>query len=413
VKYRYQAFEKSGKPAGGVVEAATADDARELLRRQELFVTDVRAAEDAGAQADAPRAGRPAAKVKAGKRLRFLATFARQLHVLIASGTPVVQGLSAIERQMQNVDWRNVVAAVREKVETGAPVAEAMATQPLYFDPVCRSLVAAGESSGTLATMLERLATLSRKQLQLRSTIVGAMVYPSLLMALGVNVVLVMLLFVLPRFSGLFESLDSPLPPTTKILLAVSEFLRSQGLYVAGGLAVAGTAVWRWFARGTGRAAVGALVLRAPKIGLLIRDLTTARLARMLGVLLESRVPLLDALGLTRQAAAHPNYEALIGRAQDAVTRGESVSSVLGQSELITPAVQEALRTGEQSGKLGEPLVQMANFLDEENEVVIKALTTLLEPAILVVLGLVVGVMALSMFLPLFDLVSAASGGAK
>jgi type II secretory pathway component PulF len=133
----------------------------------------------------------------------------------------------------------------------------------------------------------------------------------------------------------------------------------------------------------------------------------------MLGVLLESRVPLLDALGLTCETAVHPAYRALIERAKDAVTRGESVSSVLGQSDLINPAVQVALRTGEQSGRLGEPLVQMADFLDEENEVVVKALTTLLEPAILIVLGLIVGVMALSMFLPLFDLVSAASGGAK
>jgi type II secretory pathway component PulF len=411
MKYRYQAFEKSGKAVGGVVDAVTVEEARDLLRRQDLFVTDVRSAEEAAAPGAVSR--RRPAKVGAGARLRFVATFARQLNVLVASGTPLVQALGAIERQMINPRWREVVAAVRERVETGTPVAEAMGARPEYFDAICRSLVAAGESSGTLGAMLERLATLARKQLHLRSAITGALVYPSLLMALGVNVVLVMMLFVLPRFSGLFESLDSPLPPTTKCLLAVSEALRSHGLYALGGLGVAAFALWHWLARGSGGATVAVLSLRAPKVGLILRNLTTARIARMLGVLLESRVPLLDALGLTCETAVHPAYRALIERAKDAVTRGESVSSVLGQSDLINPAVQEALRTGEQSGRLGEPLVQMADFLDEENEVVVKALTTLLEPAILIVLGLIVGLMALSMFLPLFDLVSAASGGAK
>lgn len=423
MKFVYIAFEKSGKSTASSIEAASADEARDLLRRQGLFVTDLRAGEASNTvtgsvvppspTAAPARRKRSTARVSAAKRLKFLATFARQLNVLVSSGTPLVQALAAIERQLEQPHLAAIVAAIRERVETGVPLSDAMREHPQYFDAVTRSLIAAGESSGSMAVMLERLAALARKQSQLRSAVVGAMVYPSLLMTLGVGVVILMLCFVLPRFSGLFESLDSPLPASTKFLLFLSELLRTYWWAALGGGVAAFLGLRQWFRAGSGKATVDALLLRAPKIGKLTRNLITARLARLLGVLVKSGVPLLEALDLTKQAALNARYTQLIARAEDAVSRGESISSVLGNSELVNPAVQEAVRNGEASGKLGDPLVQMADFLDEENEVVIKALTTLLEPAILVVLGAVVGLMAMSMFLPLFDLVSAASGGGK
>ncbi len=414
MKFSYKAFDKAGKAAAATIDAAGADEAREILRRQGFFVTHLDAQKGDNAPAEGPsRAAGSTGKVGAGKRLKFLTTYARQLHVLISSGTPIVQALSAIERQVEHAQWKRVAQAIRERVETGVPLSHAMNEHPRYFDAVCRSLVQAGETSGALGPMLERLAVLTRKQSHLRSTIVGAMVYPCLLCALGVSVVVLMLLFVLPRFAGLFANLDSPLPPSTKFLLFLSEGLQNYWWVIVPALVGAGWGAKKWLGSARGKQKIDELLLRAPKIGKLTRSLITARLSRMLGVLLESRVPLLEALGLTRQAAINIRYADLIARAEDAVSRGETISSILGNTDLINPAVQEALRNGEQSGKLGQPLVQMADFLDEENEVVIKALTTLLEPAILVVLGAIVGLMALSMFLPLFDLVSAASGGDK
>jgi type II secretory pathway component PulF len=410
--FTYQAFDATGRQSAGTLEAASADEARQNLRADGLFVTSIEQKDD-GPAAAAGSAGRKEKLPSAGKRLRLLSAFARQMHVLVSSGTPTVQALVAIERQAEDPHWGRVVSGIRTRVETGIPLSAALADKPAIFDAVCRSLVAAGESSGNMPAMLDRLATLTRKQLQLRRSITGALVYPSLLMSLGVVVVIVMLAFVLPRFSGLFENLDSPLPPSTKFLLFLSDVLRGYWWAVLGALAVVFVALRHWFLHGSGKQTINTLMIRAPKIGKLTRNLLTARLARMLGVLLESRVPLLDALQLTKNAAVSPSYVELLTRAEDAVSRGEPISAVLGQTDLINPAVQEALRNGEATGQLGGPLVQMAEFLDEENEIVIKALTSLLEPAILIVLGLVVGLMAMSMFLPLFDLVSAASGGGK
>jgi type IV pilus assembly protein PilC len=412
MKLRYRAFDRSGRALEDVIEANDADHARDLLRRKELFATEVTPDAD-GAGAAALPASRQNNQVRRGKRLRRLSMFARQLHVLVTSGTPLVQGLIAIERQTQSPQWKAVVGRVRARVETGMSLAEAMAASPEYFDNVSRSMISAGEFAGALGEMLERLSTLTRRQLQLRTTIVSAMVYPVLLLVIGSAVMSLMMLFVLPRFGALFKTLDAPLPPTTKALLYASAFLRSWWWAILlGGGSVIG-AIWIWCRSATGRNRVQGMMLNFPKIGRLMRSLLTARVARLLGTLLESRVPLLDALKLTRQSTGNVHYAMLVARAEDAVMRGEAVSTVLSGSDLISPPVQEALRNGEQSGRLGSPLVHMADFLDEENEVVVRTLTALLEPAILIVLGALVGLMALSMFLPLFDLVAAAGGGGR
>jgi type II secretory pathway component PulF len=173
----------------------------------------------------------------------------------------------------------------------------------------------------------------------------------------------------------------------------------------------AGAATRFWIRSESGRQVFHSAALKLPKLGRLSRSIMSARISRMLGTLLESRVPLLDALQLTRHAAVNVHYVRLLTRAEDAVGRGEPISAVLGSTDLIAACVQEAVRNGEQSGQIGQPLLHMADFLDEENDIVVKSLTSIIEPAILIVLGLIVGVIALSMFLPLFDLVSAAHGG--
>jgi type IV pilus assembly protein PilC len=220
-----------------------------------------------------------------------------------------------------------------------------------------------------------------------------------------------MMLFVLPRFGTLFLTLDTPLPPTTRWLLSISGFLRDWWWAVGIGAVSTISAASLWLRSTPGRNRIQKTMLNLPKFGRLMRSLLTARVARLLGTLLESRVPLLDALKLTRQSTGNVHYADLVARAEEAVTRGEAVSTVLSASDLISPSVQEALRNGEQSGRIGAPLIHMADFLDEENEVVVRTLTSLLEPAILIVLGALVGLMALSMFLPLFDLVAATGGG--
>ena len=409
MKLAYQAYDISGKAVAGTIDAADAAEAGEALRRQGLFVTETRPA-DQLTPGGGQRGGRRRSKLSAGRRLKQLAMFTRQLSVLVASGTPLVQSLAALERQTKDAAWREIVASVRRKVEEGSTLAQAMEDHADVFDAVCRSLVAAGESGGGFETLLDRLAVMTKKQLQIRGAVIGALIYPCLLICVAIGVLALMLLFVVPRFADLFGSLGVALPPTTQFLLAASNALKSY--WWALPLLLGGSAfgVKTWFTSPAGRRTIDALVLKLPVAGPMLQNFAVARIARVLGVLVMGKVPLLDALVLSRQTVRNTQYVDLMGRAEESVTRGATVSSVFAATDLVSPALCEAIRSGETSGQMGPLLLNIADFLDEENEVVVKSLTSIIEPVILVGLGLVVGFVALSLFLPLFDLTSATHG---
>lgn len=414
MKFAFKAVDATGKVVADMVEAAGQTEALDALRRRNIYVSEIHPT--AGAATATPlsyagaKPGKRRRRLGAGRRLKNMAMFTRQLSVLVASGTPLVQALAALERQTKDVAWREIVATVRARVEEGSTLSDAMAEEPKVFDAVARSLISAGESGGGFDVMLDRLAVLSRKQLHVRSAIVGALIYPSLLICVAFGVLALMLLFVLPRFAGLFETLDVKLPPMTQALMACSEFLRSYWWTLPIGVVGGGFAIRAWVQTVAGRRTVDATMLRLPAIGAIVRSFAVARLARVLGVLLAGKVPLLEALGLARQTVNNYRYVELVTRAEEAVTRGSNVSTVFAATDLVSPTLCEAIRAGEQSGQIGPLLLNIADFLDEENEVVVKSLTSILEPIILIVLGLVVGIVALSMFMPLFDLTSAAHG---
>ena len=411
MKLAYQAYDKLGRLVSDSIEAASADDATEQLRRQGLYVTriDEGAAIDTGASQqtqsddqDQPR------RFGTKRRLKNLAMFTRQLYVLSSTGTPLVEALAALERQTRDANWRAVVGDVRQGVEEGASLSEAMAKRPDSFDPVYRSLVAAGESGGEFTPMLDRLGQLVRRQLQVRTHVTGALVYPSLLLVVAGAVLSLMFVFVLPRFTGLFHTLDVPLPPTTRALMVISEALRQYWwLLIGGAVVLAGSLYW-WLGTSAGRRMWDTALLRIPYIGRITRSFATARLCRLLGTLLVSHVPMLEALSLTRDAAGNTQFRQLIADAEQTVMAGEPISAAFQNEDLISPTVYEAIRSGESTGQIGPLLLNIADFLDENNEVVIKSLTSILEPIILIGLGLLVGAVALSMFLPLFDLTASA-----
>jgi type II secretory pathway component PulF len=232
-----------------------------------------------------------------------------------------------------------------------------------------------------------------------------------LLIVVAVSVLGLMVGFVLPRFAGLFETLDMPLPPTTKMLMAFSHLMTHYWWAVLVGLGAAGVAARFWLISSGGRRAVHTFAVRAPQLGKIVRSFSTARISRLLGVLLQSRVPLLTALALTRESCGNMHYEALLAKVEQSVTKGESISAAMGESDLIDASACEAIRNGEKAGRVGDVLVHLADFLDEENEVIVRSLTSVLEPLILIVLGVLVAFVALSTFLPLFDLTSMTQTG--
>ena len=415
MKLAYSAYDRAGHLVHDVIEARDEADANDQLRRGGLFVTELTDETEAGSKtkngSGAAGGGSERVKMGARRRLRNVAMFTRQLHVLSSTGTPMVDALGALKRQTRDEQWAKVIDDLTVKVEEGLPLSQAMGEHPEMFESVYRSLLAAGESGGQFDAMLDRMATLVRKQQQARSTVIGALTYPALLLVVSLAVLVGMLVFVLPRFTGLFKTLKMKLPPTTEALVMLSHAMQSWWwlfLLVSGALTVG---VVMWLRTSAGKIWLDTVLLRTPQVGTVVRSFITARVARLLGVLMQSQVPLLEALALTKAAAGNVHYERLVAHAEEAVQRGEPISSAFSDENLISPSVYEAIRSGEATGQIGPLLLNLADFMDEENETILKSLTSLLEPVILVVLGALVALVALSMFLPLFDLTAQAGAG--
>lgn len=405
MKYRYDGLSPDGSPTRGALEASSERDAQETLRKRGIFVTSV-----TESSAAAPQTGSAGGRAS----VKELSHFLRQLAVLVSTGTTLVESISALERQTPEGPWREVILDIRRRVEEGAQFSDALACHPRCFDAVCRSLIAAGESGGRLPEMLERLANLVRQQQKTRSTIIGALVYPALLICVSGGVIASMLFFVLPRFEGLFQSLGAPVPPSTRVLLDLAAFLRGNWHWLIGTVvgSVVGARLWLQTPAGV-RGFHGALV-KLPMIGKVFQAFATARMARVLGVLLEGKVVLLDALKLARESSGNVCFADMLGEAADQVSRGESMSAVFVSSGLVPGTVCEAVRSGERTGRIGPVLSSVADYMDEDNEVVVRTVMGIIEPIILIGLGVVIALLSASMFLPLFDLTSATGpGGGK
>jgi len=407
MKLAYTAYDGSGKTVTGVVDAADTSTGMDMLRRKGLYVAEIVAAAASG-----PRnAGTRKRRRSGNQRLKHVAWVSRQLHVLVCSGTQLADALHALERQTRPGPWRQIIVGLRTRVEEGASLSAAMESYSDCFDPIYRSLISAGESSGHLLEMLDRLASLKQKQLRIRNSVVGALIYPCMLTTVGTIIFSMLLVFVIPRFSGLFQTLNVPLPGSTRALLTVSSIFRGYWWLIL--LLIAGliAAVVAYLRTPGGRAARDTAILRVPYIGRVVRSFSTARIVSLLGVLMQAHIPVLEALGLVRQSAGNLRYEGIVAKAADFVSRGEPMSTAFADASLISPSVHEAIRSGEESGELDRLLLNIASFLDEENEVVIRSLTSIIEPVILILMGLLVGVVSICMFLPLFDLTAMTQGG--
>lgn len=408
MKYAYSGFDQAGKPVKGSVDCPNLEEATEKLRRQGVFIVDIKEGGKGSSGAQVSEKKTASRKSVSPKQV---ALFARELSVLIATGTPIADAVESLEHQATNENWKTVVRTVRRSLEDGETFSDSLANRPDVFDTVFVSLVAAGESSGQLDLMLQRLSVLTRRQAQIRSNVMGAMAYPVLLTTICIIVLGLMLGVVLPRFSGLFETLDTPLPASTKFLVAVSGVMLSSWFILIPGIGVGIWGLAWWLRNPSGKKVLESVMLKLPKVGHVVRSFGTARIARLLGTLLSAKVPMLEAIELTRRSTTHYQYAKLLNKAEAMVTKGEPISKAFVENDLFLGSAAQAIRNGEQSGRLADVLVHVADYLDEENQSVIKTLSSLLEPLIMIVLGGLVAFVAVSMFLPLFDLTASAGGG--
>ncbi|MBI4581249.1 MAG: type II secretion system F family protein, partial [Planctomycetes bacterium] len=404
--FAYEALDAGGRKVTGVIEVSSLDEANRELHGRNLFVTRLTAARDAltGASARSPRrswmAGRPGT-------VRDLLMLAQQMTMMLRAGSRVVPALEAITSQITRPPWRAIVADIQEQVESGSPLSAAVAKYPEVFNESWRAIIAAGESTGQIAEAFERLSVMTKQQQQVRTKLIASVVYPAVLMCISVGVLCVLMFFVLPRFDDLYAMLNTPLPTMTQVLLRASRWMLGNKVLVLVGLAaaIAGpvvlirmTAFRQW---------VDNLLVRLPLAGKLARQIILARIFRIWGTAVRSSVPLMESLDLSRGVTRNLAYRGLMDEIVRAVEQGSSIGSVLMGHPLVPRTMASAIATGEQSGQLGESLLFLAGYMEEENTQALGTMTRLIEPVILVFMGVTVGVVAISLFLPLFDLTSA------
>jgi type II secretory pathway component PulF len=407
----YEAIDAEGKRKQDTIEASDVKEAVGQLRNKGLFVTGIREGQDGRMGASSSSASAldtPAANVRLP--LKTLTLFTRQMAMLLQAGSGIVPALAAIKRQTTKPQQAALFAQVIHDLEEGSTLTDAMRKHPKAFSSTYCAVIAAGEASATLTQMFERLAGLVGKRKAMRNKILAAMAYPSLLVMMSISIFFVLLFFVLPRFGQMFEQLGAKVPFSTQLMLDASLLAGKYWWAVLGALG-GFLALLIWLVRSPqGRQWLSNVQTRIPLIGRLMSKLIQGQVFRTMGLLLESRVGVLDTLDLTRGATSNDQFQSLFDDIEQAVTSGGQLASAFEESSLIEPYICQAVRTGEDSGNLGGAVTFCADILDETNTEVINALTKLIEPIILIGMGLVVGTVAIALFMPLFDLTSAVNG---
>ena len=391
-----------GSTVTGERIAETMDGAVAALRREQILVTQISPLKEA-----APKAAKPSGKSVSAKNL---AVFTRQFSVMIDAGLPLVQCLEILGTQEEDKNFASVILATRGDVESGASLADAMKKHPKAFDPLFTNMIAAGEAGGILDTILKRLATYIEKAVKLRGQVKSAMIYPIAVIVIAVVVVGVILWKVIPTFANLFAGLGAELPLPTRIVIAASNGLVRFMPFVLVGIGAAVFGFRAYYNSPNGRRVIDAITLKLPVLGQLMRKIAVARFCRTLSTLLASGVSILEALDITARTAGNAIIEEAIMTTRKSIERGETIAAPLKETDVFPSMVVQMIGVGEATGALDTMLGKIAEFYEEEVDVAVAGLLTLLEPIMIAFLGGVVGGIVIAMYMPIFDLISKLTG---
>lgn len=394
--YLWKGKSRDGRAVSGERMAENKEAVMALLRREQILVSSVK---EKGKEVAVPKLG---GRVPA----KDLAVFVRQFSVMIDAGLPLVQCLEILGTQQENKTFAKILQQTRMDVEGGASLADAMRKHPKAFDDLFTNMIAAGEAGGILDTILKRLATYIEKAVKLKAQVKGAMVYPIAVVSIAAIVVAVILWKVIPTFAAMFEGLGAQLPLPTRFVIWLSYwFVRALPFIVV--VAVAGVfAFRRYYATYGGRRVVDRTVLKMPIIGILMQKIAVARFCRTLATLISSGVPILDGLEITARTSGNAIIEDAIMAVRKAVEGGLTLAQPLKESGVFPPMVVQMIGVGEQTGALDAMLSKIADFYEDEVDQAVANLLTLLEPVMILFLGITVGGIVIAMYLPLFDLIS-------
>jgi len=399
--YTYKGTNRSGNNVSGEATATSKADLQNQLKRQNITTTKV---SEKGKEFNMPSFG-------GGVNSKELAIFTRQFSVMIDAGLPLVQCLEILAGQQENKFFQKVLATTRASVEGGATLSAAMRQHPKVFDQLYVNMVEAGETGGILDTILQRLSTYIEKNVKLKRAVQSASIYPIGVMTIAGGVVTLLLWKVVPIFATLFAGLGVDLPLPTKIVIGLSNFIGSIfGFLIVVGVAGSVVGLKVWYGTEQGRFAIDTIVLKLPIIGLLMRKIAVARFTRTLGTLIASGVPILEGLDITARTAGNAVVERALQKVRKSLEEGKSLTEPLKESDVFPGMVTQMISVGEQTGAMDAMLQKIADFYEEEVDAAVKDLLTALEPIMIVFLGVVVGGVVISMYMPLFSLIGKLSG---
>jgi general secretion pathway protein F len=405
--FAYKALDQSGKNVEGLKEADSPRTLRTVLRRDGLFLTEVVGEKQS-------KAASPEVNVRrwVGGRVKAddVAVATRQLAVLVNAGIPLVEALTALVEQVEHERLKRVLSAVKQRVNEGSSLAEALAQHPKAFSSLYVNMIRAGESSGALDVVLFRLADFTETQARLKAKVLGTLTYPAAMMIIGAVIMGILFTVVIPKITKVFEDTKVVLPWTTRFLIGFSTFVHDWWWALGLLVAVAVYAFVRWLRTPSGRARWDVWVLDAPIFGPLVRQVAVARFSRTLATLLKSGVPLLTAMDIVRNIVGNTRLAAVIEEARESIKEGESIAAPLKRSGEFPPLVYHMIAIGEKSGELEEMLGNVANAYDSQVETKIAALTSLLEPVMIVVMGVAVAFIVFSILMPILQINTIAGG---
>ena len=400
--FAYTGRARGGQNVAGERIADTVEAAIAALRREQIQVTQINPVKE--------KAKPKKARAKAVKA-KDLAVFTRQFSVMIGAGLPLVQCLEILGTQAEDPNFGAVILATRADVESGASLADAMKRHPKAFDALFTNMIAAGEAGGILDAILKRLATYIEKAVKLKGQVKSAMVYPIAVIVIATVVVGAILWKVIPTFATLFAGLGADLPLPTRIVIGLSNGLVRFGPFIIVGIGGLLFALKSYYGTPAGQMVIDRIVLKLPVLGLLMRKIAVARFCRTLSTLLASGVSILEALDITAKTAGNAVVEQAINSTRKSIEGGETIAAPLKNTAVFPPMVVQMIAVGESTGALDTMLAKIADFYEEEVDVAVAGLLTLLEPLMIALLGGVVGGIVIAMYMPIFALISELTGG--
>lgn len=394
-KYIYKARNWEGKIVTSEVDGESKESVIQKLRERGFFVTTIK------------EKSKEIVLFQKKVKPQEVAIFARQFATMIGSGVPLVRCLNILQEQVENPKFAEIIRKLRQDVEAGSTFSAALEKHPVIFSNLFVNLVKAGEAGGILDEILERLANYLESSEQLKAKVKGALTYPAVVICIALGVVVFLLTFVLPSFQSIFEGMGNvELPLPTKLLLDASAFMRAYFIYLGIAFFFAVGAIKRFLSTKQGTRLLDTNILKVPALGMMLRKVAVARFTRTLGTLIASGVPILQALEVTAETAGNVIISDAVHKTRVSIKEGESIAEPLRQSKVFPPMVVQMIAVGEETGELDAMLSKIADFYDQEVDTSVKALTSVIEPIIIVFMGLVIGGIVMAIFLPMLKLVN-------